>query len=121
MLDNVLILVSIDLIAIIGELIVLLNSIKNKKDVGQPVFNTMLVSLLFVTFTDLISWFCMDVMTSLGVFIGSVAGFCNYLFPSLSWWIWLIYAYSFISLRHTKDRAKAFFICSSLPTIGSFL
>lgn len=49
MLDNVLILVSIDLIAIIGELIVLLNSIKNKKDVGQPVFNTMLASLLFVT------------------------------------------------------------------------
>ena len=121
MLDNVVILVSIDLIAIIGELIVLLNSIKNKKDVGQPVFNTMLASLLFVTFTDLISWFCMEVKTNAGIFIGSVAGFCNYFFPSLTWWIWLIYAYSFISLRHTKGRAKAFFICSSFPTIGSFL
>ena len=87
MLDNVVILVSIDLIAIIGELIVLLNSIKNKKDVGQPVFNTMLASLLFVTFTDLISWFCMEVKTNAGIFIGSVAGFCNYFFPSLTWWI----------------------------------
>lgn len=120
MLDNVLILVSIDLIAIIGELIVLLNSIKNKKDVGQPVFNTMLASLLFVTFTDLISWFCMKVNTNIGVFIGSVAGFCNYLFPNLSWWIWLIYSYSFISLRHTKSKAKVFFICSSFPTFASF-
>lgn len=115
-----LMLVSLDLIAIIGEMIVLANSVKNKKDVGQPVFNTMIGALLFVTFTDLISWFCMDVKSFFGEFVGSVAGFCNYLFPNISWWIWLIYAYSFISLVHTRKRSKAFFICSSLPTLFSF-
>ena len=75
MLSNVLMLVSIDLIAIIGEMIILSNSSRNNKDVGQPLFNLLVLSLLFVTFTDLISWFCMDVDTTLGVFIGSFAGF----------------------------------------------
>ena len=115
MFPDVLVLVSIDLIAIIGELIVFLNSVRNKKDVGQPVFNTLIASLMFVTFTDLISWFCMEVNSPFGFFVGSVTGFCNYLFPNISWWIWLIYAYSFISLRHTKKRSKAFFIFSSIP------
>ena len=121
MLSNVLMLVSIDLIAIIGEMIILSNSSRNNKDVGQPLFNLLVLSLLFVTFTDLISWFCMDVDTTLGVFIGSFAGFCNYLFPSLSWWIWLIYAYSFISVRKTKSRRKAFFVSSIFPTLCSFI
>ena len=121
MFPDVLVLVSIDLIAIIGELIVFLNSVRNKKDVGQPVFNTLIASLMFVTFTDLISWFCMEVNSPFGFFVGSVTGFCNYLFPNISWWIWLIYAYSFISLRHTKKRSKAFFILSSIPTLASFV
>ncbi|MGN1189524.1 MAG: hypothetical protein ACI4SL_03915, partial [Candidatus Ornithospirochaeta sp.] len=61
MYSEVMMLVSVDLISIIGELIVLSNSIRNKKDVGQPVFNTMIASLIIVTFTDLLSWFCMVV------------------------------------------------------------
>ncbi|MCI7606669.1 MAG: histidine kinase [Spirochaetales bacterium] len=121
MYSEVMMLVSVDLISIIGELIVLSNSIRNKKDVGQPVFNTMIASLIIVTFTDLLSWFCMVVKTNFGIFVGSVAGFCNYLFPNVSWWIWLIYAYSFISLVHTRGRAKAFFFCSSFPTLLSFV
>lgn len=115
-----LMLASIDLIAIIGELIVLANSSKNNKDVGQPVFNSLIKVLMFVTFTDLLSWFLVDVKTDFFMYLGILDGFFNYFLPNVAWWIWLIYAYSFISKAHTKSRTKAFFICSSIPTLISF-
>ena len=70
-----LMLASIDLIAIIGELIVLANSSKNNKDVGQPVFNSLIKVLMFVTFTDLLSWFLVDVKTDFLRYLGILDGF----------------------------------------------
>ena len=119
MYSNVFMLASIDAMAIIGELIVLSNSSKNNKDAGQPVFNLVILLLILATFSDLVSWPCMKVSTGVGKFIGMTAGFGNYLLPNIAWWIWLLYAYSFISKTHTKSMAKAFFICSSIPVILS--
>ena len=120
MYSNVLMLVSIDLIVIIGELILLANSYQNKHEAGQPVFNTLIRFLILATFTDLLSWPCMKVESFLGVFMGSVAGFCNYLLPNLSLWVWLVYAYSFFSKIRSKKSAKVFFFLSSIPTLISF-
>ena len=77
-----LMLASIDLIAIIGELIVLANSSKNNKDVGQPVFNSLIKVLMFVTFTDLLSWFLVDVKTDFLRYLGILDGFFNYFLPT---------------------------------------
>ena len=84
-----LMLASIDLIAIIGELIVLANSSKNNKDVGQPVFNSLIKVLMFVTFTDLLSWFLVDVKTDFFRYLGILDGFFNYFLPNVAWWKWL--------------------------------